>query len=87
LIRATSPGLKDATIAITTLGGPGYVAGVTPAVKPRPYVRFYEPQARRPASDNSVFGLNNPTLASSEAAGTCGECRQRRQRGDILAGE
>ena len=69
VIRATSPGLKDATIAITTLGGPGYVAGVTPAVKLRPYVRFYEPQARRPASDNSVFGLNNPTLASSEAAG------------------
>jgi beta-galactosidase len=41
-IRATSPGLKDATIEITSLGEPKYIAGKTPPVKPRPYVRFTE---------------------------------------------
>jgi beta-galactosidase len=40
VIRATSPGLKDATITITTLGEPKFIAGKTPPVKPRPYVRF-----------------------------------------------
>ena len=40
VIRATSPGLKDATIQITSLGEPKFIAGKTPSVKPRPYVRF-----------------------------------------------
>jgi hypothetical protein len=40
VIRATSPGLKDTTLAITTLGEPKFIAGKTPAVKARPYVRF-----------------------------------------------
>ena len=45
VIRATSPGLKDATIEITSLGEPKFIAGKTPAVKPRPYVRFTETSA------------------------------------------
>jgi hypothetical protein len=61
IIRATSPGLKDATLTITSLGGPKFIAGKTPPVKPRPYVRFTGPRI-----SNSVFGLNNPVLASSE---------------------
>jgi plastocyanin len=69
MIRATSPGLKDGTITLTTLGEPKFVAGKTPPVKPRPYVRFtgsIEAVSTMPA--NSVFGVNNPTLASSEMA-------------------
>jgi hypothetical protein len=70
IIRATSPGLKDATIDITTFGEPKFMAGKTPSVKPRPYVRFNDGPASRSARPaNSIFGLNNPILASSEAAG------------------
>ena len=39
-IRATSPGLKDAAIEITSLGSPRFIAGKTPPVAPRPYLRF-----------------------------------------------
>jgi beta-galactosidase len=70
VIRATSPGLKDATFAITTRGEPKFIAGKTPLVKPHPYVRFTGSTtvvSTPPAS--SIFGLNNPTLASSEATG------------------
>jgi hypothetical protein len=67
VIRATSPGLKDATLGVTTLGEPEFIAGKTPPVKPHPYVRFNGPAARSSATPtNSIFGLNNPTLASSE---------------------
>ena len=62
VIRATSPGLADATLTLTTAGGPEFIAGETPTVKPRPYVRFNGTGAVKP----SVFGLNNPCLASSE---------------------
>jgi len=68
VIRATSPGLRDGTLTITSVGGPDFVPGQTPVVQPRPYVRFDAAAARetrRPAA--SVFGLNNPSLASSEA--------------------
>ena len=69
LIRATSPGLKDATVKITSKGEPRFIPGKTPAVKPRPYVRFTEV-----ATDASFLhlGLNNPTRASSETAGHTG---------------
>lgn len=67
VIRASSPGLTDATIAITTTGTPAFVPGSTPAVKPRPYVR-YEGRAKA-GQQLRAFGLNNPTRASSEAPG------------------
>ena len=69
LIRATSPGLQDATIQITSLGEPQFIAGQTPLVKARPYVRFTGNQ------DNGsivVMGQENPTRASSEAPGHSG---------------
>jgi hypothetical protein len=70
VIRASSPGLKDATIIVTSLGGPKFITGQTPPVKPRPYVRFTGPAEKISATPaNSIFGLNNPTLASSEADG------------------
>jgi hypothetical protein len=38
LVRATSPGLQDAIITITTEGEPVYVEGKTPRARVRPYV-------------------------------------------------
>ena len=67
IIRATSPGLKDAVLAITTLGDPQFIPGKTPAVKPRPYVRFGGPVAKNYApTASSAFGIYNPVRASSE---------------------
>ena len=65
-IRATSPGLQDATIEITSLGEPAFIPGKTPAVKLRPYVRFTGGAAMRFVTR---LGLDNPTRASSEALG------------------
>jgi hypothetical protein len=68
VIRATSPGLKDATLLITTLGEPRFIAGKTPAVKPRPYVRFDGAAAKYSApTASSIFGVYNPVRASSES--------------------
>src|SRR5450759_3481048 len=69
VIRATSPGLKDATIQITSRGEPKFTAGKTPSVQPRPYVRFTETAGNGPLM---TFGLANPTRASSEASGHSG---------------
>jgi len=71
VIRATSPGLKDATLTIHSLGGPGFIAGQTASVPPRPYMRFVGPAANSPATQpaGTIFGLNNPSLASSEDQG------------------
>jgi hypothetical protein len=63
LIRATSPGLQDATIEMISRGEPQFIAGQTPCVKPRPYVRFSGSAASAPIT----LGRNNPTRASSEA--------------------
>jgi len=68
VIRATSPGLKQATIAITSLGEPRFIPGRTPAVKLRPYVRFEEPAASGGTMPTN-FGRETPTQASSEAPG------------------
>jgi hypothetical protein len=67
VIRATSPGLQDATITITTEGEPVFVAGKTPVVADRPYTRYVKPGVS--ASDNQNVALNRPTSASSEAPG------------------
>jgi hypothetical protein len=66
VIRATSPGLKDATIAITSRGEQKFVAGKTPSVKPRPYLRFSAAQGN---ASTLTLGMNSPTTASSEAPG------------------
>jgi hypothetical protein len=66
VIRASSPGLKDATVQIVSRGGPKFIAGRTPAVKPRPYVHFTETTA---TNSLMTLGQNNPTSASSEAPG------------------
>ena len=65
VLRATSPGLADATIEIVATGGPEFIPGQTPPSKSRPYVRY----TGTPAGSPTVFGLENPTRASSEAVG------------------
>ena len=55
----------ESAIQITSRGGPKFVAGKTPSVKPRPYARFSEAMA---TNSPIVFGRDNPTRASSEAA-------------------
>jgi hypothetical protein len=69
VIRATSPGLKDATIQLTSRGGPKFNAGKTPTVKARPYVRFTPAPAAASTGSTIALGMNNPTRASSEAPG------------------
>jgi hypothetical protein len=69
VIRATSPGLHDATIEITSLGEPKFIAGKTPPVPPRPYVRFDEKMTN---GSPVTLGRENPTRASSEAPGHSG---------------
>jgi Glycosyl hydrolases family 2, TIM barrel domain/Glycosyl hydrolases family 2, sugar binding domain/Glycosyl hydrolases family 2/F5/8 type C domain len=66
IIRATSPGLEDATIQITSRGEPEFITGKSPAVKPRPYVRFTGTTAN---GSLMTFGRESPTRASSELPG------------------
>ncbi len=64
-IRATSPGLRDGVLSVTTTDGPPFVPGVTPPAPDRPYIPY---QPAGTTADQS-FGLQNPTDASSSAAG------------------
>lgn len=66
-LRATSPGLQDATLEIRTLDGPPFEPGVTPLVAARPY-RPLKPAVATQAREQ-VFGTDNPTDASSNAPG------------------
>ena len=66
VIRATSPGLEPAEITLRFAGSTPYREGKTPAVKPRPYVKF---EARAQPPEAQAFGRNNPTFPSSAAAG------------------
>jgi hypothetical protein len=69
LIRATSPGLKDATVELLCKGGPEFVPGKTPPVPDRPYRNL----SGTMLSETSVtLGVENPTRASSEAPGHSG---------------
>lgn len=71
VIRASSPGLPDATLHLTALGEPPYIPGVTPPTEPRPYRRF----SAAPSSGSwNKFGLENPTRTSSETPGHLGRC-------------
>src|SRR5207248_8415078 len=58
LIRATSPGLSDATLTITSKGEPAFVPGKTPPVQPRPYRRFIAPQS---GAASVILGTDNPS--------------------------
>jgi hypothetical protein len=66
-LRATSPGLQDAVLEISTIDGPQFVPGVTPLARDRPY----RPLAPAVVADSQeqIFGGDNPTAASSSAEG------------------
>jgi hypothetical protein len=66
VVEATSPGLAPARISLSAVGGPVFVAGVTPIVAARPYL--VTPPAAA-ATTSLTYGRNNPTLASSQAPG------------------
>jgi beta-galactosidase len=69
VIRATSAGLKDALIEISTEGPEPYVEGQSPVVKLRPVVSYppFVKQSGEAALKNVV--VNRPTVASSAANG------------------
>jgi hypothetical protein len=64
-LRATSPGLQDATLEIRTLEGPPFQSGITPLAADRPY-RPLKPAVVVQAQEQ-LFGTDNPTDASSSA--------------------
>ena len=68
VIRASSPGLPDATLTITTLGDPQFVPGQTALAPERPYARFVKASVpTAPDAKPQNVALNRPTNASSEA--------------------
>jgi hypothetical protein len=67
VIRATSPGLRGATLTLTTVGDPQFIAGKSPLAKERPYVRFVKPVSSAAALRN--VALNHPVRWSSETPG------------------
>lgn len=70
VIRATSPGLKDAVLTLTTRGEPMFVAGKTPLAPDRPYVRFTRTSVATASTvKNQDVARSRPTGASSEAPG------------------
>jgi len=66
VIRATSPGLQPCELTISFEGATPFVAGKTPAVKPRPYHRHSKATQQKTEQE---FGFNNPAFASSSADG------------------
>jgi hypothetical protein len=66
-IRATSPGLQDGSITVTTEGDPSFVPGVSPLAPDRPYVRFVN--ATSSDSKGQNLALNHPVNSSSETPG------------------
>jgi hypothetical protein len=68
VIRATSPGLPDATLAISTVGTPPWDPPRTPTVRPRPYVPSglskFRSTVEGAASD---VARDRPSTASTES--------------------
>ena len=62
-LRASSPGLRDATLEVRTLDGPPFRAGTTTLAAERPY----RPEAAPQEEQDQMFGGDNPTDASSSA--------------------
>lgn len=64
-LRATSRGLRDGVAEVRTLVGPTFEPSTTRVPADRPYVKFGA--GTREQTGDGVFGLNNPTDASSSA--------------------
>jgi hypothetical protein len=67
VVKASSPGLKDAELSLRFIGGAPYVEENSPKGRPRPYVRFNK---KNQLKAESTFGTNNPIFASTSAAGS-----------------
>jgi hypothetical protein len=69
VIRATSPGLEDATLEIATIGFPEFIEGKTAVAADRPYFAPNPSAAALAAMKNIVnVARDRPSRASSEAA-------------------
>ena len=62
VIRATSTGLTSAEVTLHFTGSVAWQEGKTPAVQPRPYVKFN--RAAQPPQQQ-IFGRNSPAFPSS----------------------
>ena len=69
VIRASSPGLKDALITIETKGLPAFIPGKTPVNAYVPYVKYGDYKNFSPVVSKSNIIFQKPTRASSEAEG------------------
>lgn len=69
-IRATSPGLQDAEIELTTLGPDPYIEGVSPLAKHRPLAAYPLATGKPVAVDLKNVSLDRPTSSSPSAAGS-----------------
>jgi hypothetical protein len=67
-LRASSPGLPDATLVIVSKGAPQYVEGKSPQFAPGPYVRFIG-RMQTQVQEVANIALDRPTNASSMAEG------------------
>lgn len=67
VVKASSPGLKSAALTLRFTGEHPYFEGTTPKPRTRPYVKF---DKKNQPKTESTFGPNNPTFASSSAAGS-----------------
>jgi hypothetical protein len=72
VIRASSPGLPDSRLTITTNGTPAFIPGKTPPAASRPYVKFGNADQKNPAVDQGNIAKLRPTRASSEITGHTG---------------
>jgi autotransporter-associated beta strand protein len=69
VIQATSPGLTNASVTITSQGSPAWVPGVTPPAQTMPYSRFNGTITLPPAHSYQL-ALNHPTFVSSTGTGS-----------------
>jgi hypothetical protein len=65
IVRASSPGLKDATFVIQSDDAPPFVPGQSPVFSPPPYIRYTQPTSNRQRI--AEIASDRPTQASSEA--------------------
>ena len=69
VIRARSPGLKDGVLTIVTEGAPRFVAGETPVVLDRPYIRYSRARSAAGSSRaRSAAGYSGAGSAATAAA-------------------
>ena len=69
IIKASSPGLEEAIIEITTYGFPQWKEGITPKVKEKPYKRYIREEVIGKMQE-MLLAKNRPSWVSSTGEGT-----------------